>query len=160
MNTNTVVERELELNLVLSPERSIPVPARLSYRTDDPYAVHITFHVGSDSPVNWTFARELLVEGVFRPCGHGDVRIWPTKVDARSVVCMALSSPDGDALLEAPAVAVSAWLERTLRVVPPGAESEQLGIDEALAELLAPTPADDLWLRDPWPSDESKDGEG
>lgn len=60
---HTVVERELELKLVLSPERSIPVPARLSYRTEDPYAVHITFHIGSDHPVNWTFARELLVEG-------------------------------------------------------------------------------------------------
>src|SRR5882757_6186110 len=71
IDMHTVVERELELKLVLSPERSIPVPARLSYRTDDPYAVHITFHVGSDHPVNWTFARELLVEGVFRACGHG-----------------------------------------------------------------------------------------
>ncbi|MEU9706911.1 SsgA family sporulation/cell division regulator [Streptomyces sp. NPDC047981] len=157
---NTVVERELELKLVLSPERSIPVPARLVYRTDDPYAVHITFHIGSEYPVNWTFARELLVEGVFRPCGHGDVRIWPTKVDGRNVVLMALSSPDGDALLEAPSAQVSAWLERTLRAVPPGTESEQLGIDEGLAELLATTSvADDLWLRDPWPSDESQDGE-
>ncbi|MBT2395589.1 SsgA family sporulation/cell division regulator [Streptomyces sp. ISL-100] len=156
---HTVVERELELNLVLSPERSIPVPARLTYRTQDPYAVHISFHIGSDSPVNWTFARELLVEGVFRPCGHGDVRVWPTRIDSRSVICVALTSPDGDALLEAPSPAVSAWLERTLRAVPPGTESGRLGMDEALAELLTPTPADDLWLRDPWPSDESKDGE-
>ncbi|WP_326612093.1 SsgA family sporulation/cell division regulator [Streptomyces scopuliridis] len=156
---HTVVERELELNLVLSPERSIPVPARLVYRTDDPYAVHITFHIGSDNPVNWTFARELLVEGVFRPCGHGDVRIWPTKVGGRTVLCVALSSPDGDALLEAPCAAVSTWLERTLRIVPPGTESEQLGLDDGLARLLAPTPADDLWLRDPWPSDESVDGD-
>ncbi|MEU6660993.1 SsgA family sporulation/cell division regulator [Streptomyces sp. NPDC046821] len=158
---HTVVERELELRLVLSPERSIPVPARLTYRTDDPYAVHIAFHIGSEYPVNWTFARELLVEGVFRPCGHGDVRVWPTKVDRRSVVLMALSSPDGDALLEAPAAAVSAWLERTLRVVPPGSESERLGIDDGLAELLAPATGrtDELWMRDPWPSDESKDGE-
>ncbi|MGW0734163.1 SsgA family sporulation/cell division regulator [Streptomyces sp. NPDC002851] len=158
---HTVVERELELKLVLSPERSIPVPARLTYRTDDPYAVHIAFHIGSDHPVHWTFARELLVEGVFRACGHGDVRVWPTKLNGRSVVMMALSSPDGDALIEAPAAAVSAWLERTLRVVPPGTEAEQLGIDDGLADLLTPTPGgrlDELWLRDPWPSDESKDG--
>ncbi|MGD6745184.1 SsgA family sporulation/cell division regulator [Streptomyces sp. BH106] len=153
---HTVVERELELKLVLSPERSIPVPARLSYRTDDPYAVHITFHIGSHHPVNWTFARELLVEGVFRPCGHGDVRVWPTKVEGRSVVLVALSSPDGDALLEMPTAQVSAWLERTLRAVPPGTETEQLGIDDALAELLTTAPAvDDLYLCDPWPGDES-----
>lgn len=156
---HTVVERELELKLVLSPERSIPVPARLTYRTEDPYAVHITFHIGSESPVYWTFARDLLVEGVFRPCGHGDVRIWPTKIDRRSVICVALTSPDGNALLEVPSAAVATWVERTLRVVPPGTETERLGIDEGLAELLAPLPADDLWMSDPWPSDESQDGE-
>ncbi|MYS22091.1 Streptomyces sporulation and cell division protein, SsgA [Streptomyces sp. DvalAA-14] len=145
----TVVERELEMQLVLSPERSIPVPVRLAYRTVDPYAVHIVFHVGSDTPVNWTFARELLVEGVFRPCGNGDVRIWPTKVNGRSVICIALSSPDGDALLEAPSSPVSAWLERALRVVPPGTEHEQLSMDDGLSRLLAPAAGDEAWLRDP-----------
>ncbi|GAA2501030.1 MULTISPECIES: SsgA family sporulation/cell division regulator [Actinomycetes] len=134
---HTVVERELELNLILSPERSIPVPARLVYRSADPYAVHVVFHINSEFPVHWTFARDLLVEGVFRPCGHGDVRVWPTKSAGRSVVLMALTSPDGDALLEAPTPQVSAWLERTLRVVPPGTEGGQLGIDDALDQLLA-----------------------
>jgi hypothetical protein len=134
---STVVERELELRLVLSPERSIPVPARLGYRTADPYAVHITFHINSEHPVHWTFARELLVEGVFRACGQGDVRVWPTRTQGRGVVLVALSSPDGDALLEAPAAPVSAWLERTLRMVPPGTEGGQLGIDDALDQLLA-----------------------
>jgi Streptomyces sporulation and cell division protein, SsgA len=134
---HTVVERELEMRLVLSPERSVPVPARLSYRSDDPYAVHISFHINSDCPVDWTFARDLLVEGVFRPCGQGDVRVWPTKVEGRSVVLMALSSPDGDALLQAPVPQVSAWLERALRAVPPGTEGGQLGIDDALDQLLA-----------------------
>ncbi|MFF4588871.1 SsgA family sporulation/cell division regulator [Streptomyces sp. NPDC001388] len=156
---HTVVERELELKLILSPERSIPVPARLGYRVDDPFAVHVTFHIDSEHPVHWTFARELLVEGVFRPCGHGDVRVWPTKAEGRSVVLMALSSPGGEALLQAPAAQVSAWLERTLRVVPPGWEGERLGLDEGLAELLAPTPADEPWPRGPWPADEAKEGE-
>ncbi|MGW2774623.1 SsgA family sporulation/cell division regulator [Streptomyces olivaceoviridis] len=134
---HTVVERELELRLVLSPERSVPVPARLAYRSDDPYAVHITFHIDSAHPVDWTFARDLLVEGVFRPCGDGDVRMWPAKADGRAVVLMALSSPDGDALLQAPVPQVSAWLERTLRAVPPGTEGARLGIDDALDHLLA-----------------------
>nr|BFD84563.1 SsgA family sporulation/cell division regulator [Streptomyces sp. Xyl84] len=134
---HTVVERELELRMVLSPERGIPVPARLAYRTDDPYAVHIDFHVDSGQPVHWAFARDLLVEGVFRPCGHGDVRVWPSKAEGRSVVLMALSSPSGTALLEAPSAQVSSWLERTLRVVPPGTEGERLGIDAGLAGLLA-----------------------
>ncbi|AOT59112.1 MULTISPECIES: SsgA family sporulation/cell division regulator [Streptomyces] len=133
----TIVERELEMRLVLSAEQSVPVPARLTYRTSDPYAVHVAFHIGSEHPVYWTFARELLVEGVFRPCGHGDVRIWPSKADGRNVVLMALTSPNGDALLEAPSSQVSAWLERTLRVVVPGTERELLGIDDGLAALLS-----------------------
>lgn len=136
---NIVVEREVELRLILSPERDVPVPARLGYRTDDPYAVHIAFHTTSEQPVHWTFARELLIEGVFRPCGHGDVRMWPSKAEGRGVVVLvALSSPDGDALLEVPTAQLSSWLERTLRVVPPGSESEQLGLDDGLAALLAP----------------------
>ncbi|WAX79781.1 SsgA family sporulation/cell division regulator [Streptomyces sp. KMM 9044] len=135
---NIVVEREVELRLILSPERDVPVRARLGYRTDDPYAVHITFHIDSGHPVHWIFARELLIEGVFRPCGSGDVRVWPSKAEGRSVVLVALNSPEGRALLEAPAAQVSSWLERTLWLVPPGSESAQFGLDDELASLLAP----------------------
>jgi hypothetical protein len=150
-----LVECELQTRLVLSRERSLPVHARLTYRAQDPYAVRVAFHVGPDAPVTWTFARELLVEGVFRPCGEGDVRVWPAKVQGRDLTCVALSSPDGDALLEMPSSAVSGWLERTLRLVPPGRESEILGVDAALADLLAGGRADDARL----PSDESGDAE-
>ncbi|MEW2495959.1 MULTISPECIES: SsgA family sporulation/cell division regulator [Streptomyces] len=139
---HTVLECELDLELVLAPGQSVPVPARLGYRTDDPYAVHITFHIDCAQSVHWTFARELLIEGVFRACGNGDVRLWPAKTRGRSVVLIALSSPNGDALLEAPAAPVSAWLERTLRLVPPGGESGRLGIDDGLTELLASSPRD------------------
>jgi hypothetical protein len=134
----TTIDRELDLRLVLSPDSSTAVPARLRYRTDDPYAVHVSFHIRTDAPVHWTFARELLIEGLFRPCGQGDVRVWPTRTEGRPVVCLALSSPDGDALLEAPTHVVSAWLERTLRAVPPGAEPGRLGIEEGLEALLSP----------------------
>ncbi|WP_327067139.1 SsgA family sporulation/cell division regulator [Kitasatospora sp. NBC_01250] len=142
----SVVELELELNLVLSPERSVPVPARLSYGSHDPYAVHITFHLDTGTPVTWVFSRELLVEGTFRPCGQGDVRIWPTRPHPaagvthsgrQSVLCLALTSPGGDALLEAPLPAVAAWLERAHRLVPPGGELNVLDLDSSLAELLA-----------------------
>lgn len=138
-----VVEYELELTLVLSPDRGVPVPARLVYRANDPFAVQIVFHVGSNAPVRWTFARELMIEGVFRPCGEGDVRIWPVRVGARAVVCMALRSPDGEALLEAPLAAVSGWLERTLHVVPPGREGELLDTEKEFAGLCTAVPADE-----------------
>jgi hypothetical protein len=143
---HTIIERELELQLVLSPDRSIPVPARLVYRSDDPYAVHIAFHIGSDAPLSWTFARELLLEGVFRPSGVGDVRVWPGKAGGRNLVCLALRSPDGDALVLAPAQAVAAWLERTLRVVPPGSEGDhldELDAEDELCALLTTRPPDE-----------------
>ncbi|WP_405465608.1 SsgA family sporulation/cell division regulator [Streptomyces jietaisiensis] len=138
----TEIERELELELVLSPERSVPVAALLAYRTADPYAVHLTFHIDSVRPIRWSFARDILIDGVFRPSGHGDVRVWPVRAEAgggpasRSLM-LALTSPDGDALLQAPADPVAAWLERTLRVVPPGSEGERLGLDDDLSQLLA-----------------------
>ncbi|MFI1971685.1 sporulation protein SsgA [Streptomyces cinnamoneus] len=132
-----VVERSLDLDMVLSAGRSIPVPARLSYRSADPLAVHITFHVRSDRPVTWTFARDLLVEGVFRAVGEGDVRVFPGMEAGRAVVGVALSSPEGRALLRAPAGPLAQWLERTLRAVPAGAERGWLALDEGLAELLA-----------------------
>jgi hypothetical protein len=134
---NTVIERELDMQLVLSPERSVLVPARLTYRADDPCAVHMIFHLGSQHPVRWVFARDLLVEGLFRPCGYGDVRIWPTRVHGQSVICLALSSPDGNALLEVPSAPVSSWLEATHRLTPPGAEERALRLDAQLARLLA-----------------------
>ena len=45
---------------------------------------------------------------------------------------------------------VAAWLERTLRVVAPGTEHEQLSMDDGLSALLAPAAGDELWLRDTW----------
>lgn len=134
-----MVERELELRLLLSPDFSVPVAALLAYRTTDPYAVHVTFHIGSAQPVHWTFARELLVDGVFRPAGEGDVRVRPERVDGRAAVLLELRSPEGDAVLAAPAPQLSAWLERTLVTVAPGTESELLGLDEELARITACT---------------------
>ena len=131
------IERELDVELVVSPERSVTVPARLEYRTDDPYAVHFAFHVGSDCPVSWAFARELLIDGLFRPCGQGDVRVWPTRRAGQLTVSLVLGSPDGDALIEVPGAAVSSWLERTLRAVSPGREGELMDMEAGLGALLS-----------------------
>jgi hypothetical protein len=38
---------------------------------------------------------------------------------------------------------VAAWLERTLRAVPPGTEHEQLSLDDGLSRLLARTSRDE-----------------
>jgi hypothetical protein len=135
----TMVERELTMKMILSARRYAPVDARLRYATDDPFAVHVAFHSGTERPVHWSFARDLLMEGRFRACGEGDVRVWPGRgVECgRPVVLLALSSPCGDALLEVPAGEVSTWLAHTLRMVPRGREGELLDLDGPLADLLA-----------------------
>lgn len=131
------IEQELEFWLAISPRRGIPVPGLLRYRLDDPYAVHVTFHTGTDAPVSWAFARDLLAEGLCRPCGQGDVRLWPTTLGGRPVLYVALESLDGDALLTAPAGAVRCWLESTVRLVPPGSERVEEALDAALSAMLA-----------------------
>lgn len=133
----TVVEQELAVTLTLSPRRSVAMPARLVYRTDDPYAVHITFHNDSGSPVCWTFARELLLEGRVRACGYGDVHVWPARGGSHELIRVALDSPDGGALVDFPAAGLSAWLDGTLWAVEKGSEHESLGIEGALHRLFA-----------------------
>lgn len=115
---NTTVSCELHLRLVVSSESSLPVPAGLRYDTADPYAVHATFHTGAEETVEWVFARDLLAEGLHRPTGTGDVRVWPSRSHGQGVVCIALSSPEGEALLEAPARALESFLKRTDAAVP------------------------------------------
>jgi hypothetical protein len=73
-SSHTAVSAELGLGLV-GPERTIvPLMASLSYSCRDPYAVKIAFHVGTDEPVEWTLARDLLAAALHSREGIGDVQ--------------------------------------------------------------------------------------
>ncbi|MEV4558437.1 SsgA family sporulation/cell division regulator [Kitasatospora sp. NPDC049285] len=137
MESPAELRLDLVMELLLSPEEFFPLPARLVYSADDPYALHVSFHVDSAQPVGWFFARDLLVQGLLRPTGFGDVRIWPTTSAGRRVVTLMLCSPGGDAFLQAPAAALAPWLHRTLRLVPPGSETVRDRVDRALDTLFA-----------------------
>ncbi|WP_081236965.1 SsgA family sporulation/cell division regulator [Streptomyces viridosporus] len=130
------VEQECEMRLLVAPGHSIGVATRLSYDPRDPYAVHVDFHVGTHAPVTWVFARELLAQGAFGPCGQGDVRIWPAGTGARRMLCIALAAPDGQVLLQAPSAVLERWLQRTYRLVPPGHETRLIDVDQELCGLL------------------------
>ncbi|POX36695.1 SsgA family sporulation/cell division regulator [Streptomyces sp. Ru73] len=139
------MERGLECELVRTTRAVIrfpvAVPSLLCYRTSDPYAVRVAFHIDSPPPVEWTFARGLLIDGLYRPSGTGDVTIWPARLRGnRPEVWMALTAPDGRDVVRAPAAPVSAWLERTLRIVPCG--------DERLTVPASPVPCDARKARD------------
>lgn len=102
----------------------------------DPYAVVMNLEARSGSVV-WTFARDLLADGLYEPCGSGDVQVWPCLSNSgQAVVIIELSSPDGLALLEAPSRAVHDFVARTHQVVPEGEESAHIEMDSVIAQLL------------------------
>jgi hypothetical protein len=135
----TSVNSELQLRLVVPGAASLPVRAVLEYDLTDPYAVAVCFHTGSGTGgevVQWTFARQLLSDGVSAPAGEGDVQVWPSASGGVPVVCLSLSSPSGRALFEVPLGDLVEFLGRSYRAVPLGAESQHVDVDAELALLL------------------------
>jgi Streptomyces sporulation and cell division protein, SsgA len=143
MNTpQQTVSAAIDLRLLVTAGPALPLRADIDYSPDDPYAVRVAFHTGSDDVVQWTFARSLLTEGVTHPVGDGDVQVWPSNSRGVSSVCLSLSSPSGRALFEAPRADVTTFLARTYSCVPTGKESEFVDLDAELALLLWSEPED------------------
>jgi hypothetical protein len=135
----TSVSSELQLRLVVPGAASLPVRADLVYDVTDPYAVQVSFHTGAGTNgevVQWTFARQLLSDGVSVPAGEGDVQVWPSTGNGAPVVCLSLSSPSGRALFEVPLGELVEFLGRSYEAVPTGRESEHVDVDAELALLL------------------------
>ena len=133
------VTAELELALVAPDGEGLPVAAVLRYEVIDPYAVHVGFRTGAEEVVEWTFARQLLTDGVAERTGEGDVQVWPitaTAPGAAAAVCLSLSSPSGAAQFEAPLDDLVEFLSRTYCLVPVGSESVFVDVDAELALLL------------------------
>jgi hypothetical protein len=133
--STTAVTSALTLELIDADGASTPLETELRYDPHDPYAVTATFLTVAGR-VEWTFGRDLLIGGLYEPTGDGDVHVWPClDGDARSVVIIELCSPDGEALVQARAADVTAFVERMTSSVAPGAES--VDIDAAIAAILA-----------------------
>ena len=112
---------------LLAPDATgIPVRCVVRYEPADPYAVHLVFHTDAldGEAVHWSFARELLAAGLAEPTGVGDVRIWPWTTLAGDSVALALSSPDGQAVLEAPREPMARFLDAAYAAVPAGSETQ------------------------------------
>jgi Streptomyces sporulation and cell division protein, SsgA len=144
MDSGTTVSAELGLMLVVPQHATVPLVASLFYSGDDPYAVRMAFHVGTDEPVEWIFARDLLASGMTGPAGEGDVRAWPSPAssdgdsegDGETVLNIVLSSPFGQALFEAPMTAMAEFLHRTYDAIPAGHEGDFIDIGGELDSLL------------------------
>ena len=135
----TSVSTELQLRLVVPGAASLPVRAGLRYDVADPYAVQVSFHTGNGTEgeiVEWTFARQLLTDGVSAPVGEGDVQVWPSASAGLPVVSLSLSSPSGKALFEVPLPELVDFLGQTYAAVPTGSEGEYVDVEAELALLL------------------------
>ena len=138
---SSAVTADMQLRLVVPGSSALPVRAGMRYDVSDPYAVLVSFHTGpadaeGGDVVEWTFARQLLTDGVAGPVGEGDVQVWPSSSAGSSVVCLALSSPSGKALFEIPLPYLVDFLGRTYAAVPTGQESAHVDVDAELALLL------------------------
>ena len=137
MDHITCVTVELELRLVVQGGPSLPVVATLRYGAHDPWAVRIVFQTGDDGEgVEWLFARQLLTDGVARPAGQGDVRVWPAPDHRDQVVHLAMASPSGSALFELDREDVVTFLQQTYAVVATGGEEQVVDLDDELQLLL------------------------
>ena len=136
MHPHVDVEASVQLRLVVADADAVPLPVSLRYAATDPYAVRAVFS-GDGMEVEWVFARDLLRTGLTKPVGEGDVHVWPSWGTGRELLMISLTSPDGQAVLEAGAQDVRGFLDRTTAVVPDGEESSHLDLDAALARLLA-----------------------
>jgi hypothetical protein len=150
-SSSTTISAELGLRLIVPQQTIVPLVASMYYSGDDPYAVRMAFHVGTDEPVEWIFARDLLAAGIEFPQGEGDVQVWPSLMscadddvldmtgpqgDGGKLLNIELSSPFGQAHFEAPAQAMSAFLQRTYQIVPAGQEGRYIDIETELNDLL------------------------
>jgi hypothetical protein len=131
------VTTQLELRLVVVDGPTLPVTATLRYEAGDPWAIRVHFRTGDDGEgVEWLFARQLLTDGVNRPAGQGDVRVWPAPDRRDPTVFLAMSSPSGSALFEVDRDRLARFLQRTYRLVAAGAEDQVVDLDVELSLLL------------------------
>ena len=131
------ISRALTLELIDASGAATPLAAELCYDKKDPYAVAACFRTGM-TEVRWVFARDLLAAGLYEPTGDGDVHIWPC-LDARgrAVTIIELSSPDGEALMQARSDEVCDFLLRTEDLVASGEEAGIMDVETALAKILS-----------------------
>lgn len=131
----TAIAAELTLRLVVDGDATVAVPCVFRYVAEDPYAVHATFRTGF-AEIRWTFSREILIEGMQRPSGLGDVVVWPESDGDSRLLLIALSSPTGEAVLECDLVHVEQFVQRTYDVVALGEESQRVDVDRCIDQIL------------------------
>ncbi|MFJ4468198.1 SsgA family sporulation/cell division regulator [Streptomyces sp. NPDC089424] len=138
---NTDVHKTLVMQLQAGTADRFPVLAHLGYEADDPFAVTMAFSHDGHVLARWRLDREMVLDGLRRPVGIGDVRFRPVSTGMWDELRMEFfgdARSDGErhhAVVFAWAAAVDSFLRRTHEIVPPG--QEQFEVDDFLAEVIA-----------------------
>ncbi|MBV7699788.1 SsgA family sporulation/cell division regulator [Streptomyces sp. TRM70350] len=139
MNPN--VHKTLVMQLQAGATDRFPVLAHLSYDADDPFAVTAVFSHDGHVLARWRLDREMVLDGLHRPVGVGDVRFRPVSTGVWEELCMEFlgnARSDGErhhAVVFAWAPAVESFLRQTHEIVAPG--QERIQVDDFLAEVIA-----------------------
>jgi hypothetical protein len=135
--TAQAITERMRLDFVDTEGLSTPLDAEFEYDPADPFAVSVLF-CDEPTPVRWTFARELLIEGFYEPTGDGDVHVWPClSPEGAAVVILELSSPSGEVLVQVSSRSLSAFIHQMVAMVPQGTEETLVDLDAEIALLVA-----------------------
>lgn len=119
------------------PELMLPIPTRMSYDPDDPWAVTIKFDVpqpdGSFSETVWVFARDLLIEAFEGPVGAGDIKVWIEDDEKLNIM---LRAPEGTAHVWTDIDSVRIFLNHTTQIVPVGSEIDKIDFEREIQQLM------------------------
>jgi hypothetical protein len=127
----------LTLWLHASAQEMLPVQARFHYNRAMPFAVSVDFSNTSGGAVTWVLSRELLSQGLLRPTGEGDVRVWPPcpRHGGRGLHIQ-LVGRSGIALLYADIRHVRSWIAETYALVPAEAEGDAIDWEASFEHVL------------------------
>ncbi|MFJ1705994.1 SsgA family sporulation/cell division regulator [Kitasatospora sp. NPDC088346] len=135
MTTRTRVTTAVPAELLLPDAGRMPVRSTWHYDCGDPFAVHVDFDVEPGVSEHWTFARDLLAEGLDVPAGYGDVLIEPEA--GHQHVLLILRGVDGStALLRAGCAGLEEFLRRSFAGVPAGCEQYRADLDDWIRAAL------------------------
>ena len=130
-----VVRQTVSMHCVDAGANAV-LEVELGYEATDPYAVTASFQTEYGEVV-WAFARDLLVGGLTHPTGDGDVEVWPAvSAFGGAAVRIEFRSPDGELLVETASRGITDFVNRTAGIVPLGAESSHLDVDQLIDQLL------------------------
>lgn len=135
MNHHAVKGHRMVTDMVLlGGDDAAPVRAELRYYRSDPLAVEMRLSVDGEPAVSWVFGRDLLIEGLRRPCGVGDVQLYPV----HESVIITLRSTAGKAVLLSYLPDLDRFVDHILHDVPAGAEITHDDIERELTEFGRP----------------------